>query len=414
MNSRPTSEVDIRGVHSHSVEPMHNVIQLYGQDEINNYVLSNNMLKEFLSVDLKHCSKENIYFIKTNSMEEIVNNILAQFPRLFDFPFTYYVSYSNRVNNIELFLKFENYAIIEIDLHSPTFINKQCVMLNVTIYACSFTGVKNIEKSVNSFIDLYEKIDNSIKIEYYYKSDNDRTNVNSFYDYIEEIFYKESYPYLTNLDAYINAYLNSKESILFLHGMPGSGKTKFIRYIMKNILTSNNEKKMKTRVFYSTDEEVLTNSSLFVDYMDSESNALLVLEDMDRSFLSRLNENNVMHKFLSSSDGIIQSAINKKMIFSSNLININDVDSALLRPGRCFDVIKFEELNEEQSINLLYKLVPDGKEEVFKKYLDKIVKEKDQLNYRLSNIYKIANVINNPELDVDIYQGSRFRTGFSG
>ena len=45
-----------------------------------------------------------------------------------------------------------------------------------------------------------------------------------------------------------------------------------------------------------------------------------------------------------------------KMIFSTNLPSIRDVDSALVRPGRCFDILTFDTLNVEQANNLAKRL----------------------------------------------------------
>jgi ATP-dependent 26S proteasome regulatory subunit len=53
-------------------------------------------------------------------------------------------------------------------------------------------------------------------------------------------------------------------------------------------------------------------------------------------------------RFLNLGDGLI-SLPNKKIIFTCNLERTSDIDSALTRPGRCFDVVKFDSLNREQS-----------------------------------------------------------------
>jgi hypothetical protein len=44
------------------------------------------------------------------------------------------------------------------------------------------------------------------------------------------------------------------------------------------------------------------------------------------------------------------------MIFSTNLPSIRDVDSALVRPGRCFDILTFDTLNVEQANTLAKRL----------------------------------------------------------
>ena len=55
-----------------------------------------------------------------------------------------------------------------------------------------------------------------------------------------------------------------------------------------------------------------------------------------------------MHRFLNMGDGLI-SRPNKKIIFTTNLENLSDIDPALTRPGRCYDIIEFEPLTVDQA-----------------------------------------------------------------
>jgi hypothetical protein len=50
------------------------------------------------------------------------------------------------------------------------------------------------------------------------------------------------------------------------------------------------------------------------------------------------------------------------MIFSTNLPSIRDIDSALVRPGRCFDIVTFGELTKEDAVALADKLGVELKE----------------------------------------------------
>jgi ATP-dependent 26S proteasome regulatory subunit len=63
----------------------------------------------------------------------------------------------------------------------------------------------------------------------------------------------------------------------------------------------------------------------------------------------------MMHRFLNVGDGLI-SLKGKKLIFSTNLPSISDVDSALVRPGRCFDIVSFDNYTYEQAVALAKKL----------------------------------------------------------
>jgi hypothetical protein len=66
----------------------------------------------------------------------------------------------------------------------------------------------------------------------------------------------------------------------------------------------------------------------------------------------------MMHRFLNVGDGLVTTK-GKKMIFSTNLPSIRDIDSALVRPGRCFDIVTFDVLNYGQATTLAKKLNVD-------------------------------------------------------
>jgi ATP-dependent 26S proteasome regulatory subunit len=58
-----------------------------------------------------------------------------------------------------------------------------------------------------------------------------------------------------------------------------------------------------------------------------------------------------MHKFLNIGDGLVTTK-NKKLIFSTNLPSVKEIDPALIRPGRCFDVITFDYLKQDEAMKL--------------------------------------------------------------
>jgi hypothetical protein len=59
----------------------------------------------------------------------------------------------------------------------------------------------------------------------------------------------------------------------------------------------------------------------------------------------------MMAKFLNVSDGMIKLP-GKKTIFTTNLDNIRNVDSALICSGRCFDVLTFRAFTYNEAIDV--------------------------------------------------------------
>jgi hypothetical protein len=149
------------------------------------------------------------------------------------------------------------------------------------------------------------------------------------------------YPFLNGetLESYYDRFLKSSASILLLVGDPGTGKTSFIKGLLSYA---------KTSATVTYDPAILDKDSIFADWMEDSDSTVLVLEDMDMFLSARTEGNNLMHRFLNVSNGLI-TAKGKKMIFSTNLPSIRDVDPALTRPGRCFEALKFGSLTKDQA-----------------------------------------------------------------
>ena len=160
----------------------------------------------------------------------------------------------------------------------------------------------------------------------------------------------EMYPFLNGetLDSYYQRFINSRANILILIGPPGTGKTSFIR----GALAASGHSAIVTY-----DQQILSEDSLFAQFIQSSS-ATLVIEDADLFLSSRASGNEMMHKFLNVGDGLV-TLKGKKMIFSTNLPSISDIDEALLRPGRCFDVLHFGELDRTEAKVLVKRLGPE-------------------------------------------------------
>lgn len=83
-----------------------------------------------------------------------------------------------------------------------------------------------------------------------------------------------------------------------------------------------------------------------------------VIEDADHMLMARTNGNQDLHRFLAIADGVVR-AQSRKIIFTTNLPNIGDLDEALLRPGRCFQVVRTRLLNCEEVDRLIARVCPD-------------------------------------------------------
>lgn len=202
---------------------------------------------------------------------------------------------------------------------------------------------------------------------------------------INETVYEEAYPFIRdgNINEYIEDFLESDESVLIFLGDVGTGKTKLVRHLLRTVMEKSSEA-LSARshdifncnnfnVFYTTTHKSLESDELFNSFV-SES-AILVLEDIDFHLRNRQENNSLMYKLLAFSDGLITS--DNKIIISTNA-KLDDIDSALIRPGRCFDLAEFRKLTREESNVLLERL---GKNE----------KLEERRDYSLSEVYRFYN-----------------------
>lgn len=149
----------------------------------------------------------------------------------------------------------------------------------------------------------------------------------------------EMFPFLPRpLADYYAAYARASAAILLLIGPPGTGKTSFIRGFLQH---GGHD------ALVCVDPALLQTDLPLTEFLTSAAD-VFVLEDADALLTSRRSGNTLMHRLLSVSDGLITLA-GKKLIFSSNLDDPADVDPALLRPGRCFDVLRFRLLEAAEA-----------------------------------------------------------------
>lgn len=162
-------------------------------------------------------------------------------------------------------------------------------------------------------------------------------------------------------------FIKAKESLLFMHGKPGVGKSTIIKYLMNELATSKWILKPiidgwrtndTSTLWYIKDLQVLE-SDFFWTKLLSREPEIVVLDDFMKGLQKGRDgsRSTFVEKLLSISDGIF--SVRTKFVVTTNLEKAQ-VDEALVRPGRCYDFVEMEELSPEYASSLWQKLSPEG------------------------------------------------------
>lgn len=172
-------------------------------------------------------------------------------------------------------------------------------------------------------------------------------------------------------------------SILFFHGLPGCGKSSYIKYLTNVI----DKEFIFIPVAFAGELSSPDFMSLLLDHKDS----ILILEDSEKVVQSReQDDHNVstVSTLLNISDGILGSMLNIKIIATYNG-DKDKVDKALLRPGRLAIDHTFGKLNAETATKLAQKI---GKNVTFDKEMSlaEIYNFGDETGYKEKQPRKIG------------------------
>jgi hypothetical protein len=156
-------------------------------------------------------------------------------------------------------------------------------------------------------------------------------------------------------DDFIEIDENIKKSLIsnnmglyLLHGLHGTGKTTYLRHLIRNI--------NKRIIFISPDMADKFSSPEMIPFLMDYKDSIIIIEDSENIIRSRKGgDNQSVSNLLNISDGILGDCLRFQVICTFNT-NKDNIDEALLRKGRLLESYEFKELTIEKTNKLLLSL----------------------------------------------------------
>lgn len=154
------------------------------------------------------------------------------------------------------------------------------------------------------------------------------------------LFYNDDFQ---EIDKILIQRLNNEndKGIVLLHGLPGTGKTTYLRYLIGRL--------KKKVLFVSPSVAGNLMSPGFVDLLIDNPNSVVIIEDAEEIIKDRKHDSNSsVSNLLNLSDGLLSDCLSAQIICTFNS-SLSFVDSALMRKGRLIAKYEFGKLSMEKS-----------------------------------------------------------------
>ncbi|MBE7174039.1 MAG: AAA family ATPase [Williamsia sp.] len=158
-----------------------------------------------------------------------------------------------------------------------------------------------------------------------------------------DLYYNDDFK---EVDTLIRERLSTQndKGIVLLHGLPGTGKTTYLRYLIGSL--------RKKVLFLSPAVAANLMDPEFMDLLIDHPNSVLIIEDAENVIMDRRNSSHSsVSNLLNISDGLLSDCLNVQIICTFNNA-LHLIDSALMRKGRLIAKYEFGKLTVEKARRL--------------------------------------------------------------
>jgi hypothetical protein len=158
-----------------------------------------------------------------------------------------------------------------------------------------------------------------------------------------ELYYNDDFK---EVDELVKRRLNSNtdKGIVLFHGLPGTGKTTYLRYLIGQL--------HKKVLFVSPSVAGNLVSPDFINILIDNPNSVLIIEDAENIIMDRRRSGTAsVSNLLNISDGLLSDCLNVQIVCTFNS-ELSMIDEALLRKGRLIVKYEFGKLNTEKAKRL--------------------------------------------------------------
>lgn len=158
----------------------------------------------------------------------------------------------------------------------------------------------------------------------------------------------EFYPWMngTSIQEYFYEFMNSDANVLVFYGLPGTGKSTLIQ---TGISTLGLSAVLCADAAVSSNPEFVSKLGAWKEENEGKAKwDVVIVEDGDVLMAPRTKGNVGLSSLLSATDGLGNEG-KFKLVITTNATDTSQIDPALLRPGRCFDIMEFGRLSPEEA-----------------------------------------------------------------